>query len=262
MLTPDRMTDLMNDLTKSVLRAGDVIMEIHRRGAVARQKSDGSPVTEADEAAEAILLEALKDAAPTIPVVSEENAASHALDPRPAFFLVDPIDGTREFLRTDGNGAFTVNIGLVMDGRPVFGIVYAPALDRFFAGIVGSGAWEISGGKTRSIEVRPVPADGPLAVASRSHRDPQTNAWLEDNGITKTTAIGSSVKFGLLAAGEADVYPRFGPTMEWDTAAGDAVLRAAGGRLAFINGSEFTYGKPDYRNPPFVAHAGYTGGLS
>jgi 3'(2'), 5'-bisphosphate nucleotidase len=257
MLSPDQMTDLLTTLGASVREAGDMIMEIHRRGVVARTKSDGSPVSEADEAAEAILLAALSRHAPDIPVVSEENAASHAITPPRAFFLVDPIDGTREFLRPDGNGAFTVNIGLVIDRRPACGIVHAPALDRFFAGVVGRGAWEESGGKRRPLQVRAVPDGGPLAVASRSHRDPQTNAWLENHGISDTIATGSSVKFGLLAAGEADVYPRFGPTMEWDTAAGEAVLLAAGGRVAFLDGTDFTYGKPEFRNTPFVACAGY-----
>ena len=256
-MTIDEMTGLLTDLTASVREAGETIMEIHRRGVVARTKSDGSPVSEADEAAEAILLAALSRHAPDIPVVSEENSASHAITPPRAFFLVDPIDGTREFLRPEGNGAFTVNIGLVIDRRPAFGIVHAPALDRFFAGVVGHGAWEVSAGKTRSIQVRRVPDDGPLAVASRSHRDPQTNAWLESHGISNTIATGSSVKFGLLAAGEADVYPRFGPTMEWDTAAGEAILLAAGGRVAFLDGTDFTYGKPEFRNTPFVACAGY-----
>lgn len=257
MLSPDQMSDLLTDLTPPVLKAGEVIMQIHRRGVLARTKSDGSPVSEADEAAEAILLAALADIAPDIAVVSEENAASHTIDPPRAFFLVDPIDGTREFLRADGNGAFTVNIGLVIDRQPVLGIVHAPALDRCFAGIAGRGAWETSRGETRAIRVRDVPAEGALAVASRSHRDPQTNGWLESHGITNTIATGSSLKFGLLAAGEADVYPRFGPTMEWDTAAGEAVLRAAGGRVAFIDGSDFVYGKSDFRNTPFIACAGY-----
>ena len=259
MLSHDQMTGLLADLTAPVMAAGEAAMEFHRRGVVARTKSDGSPVSDADEAAEAILLAALADIAPDIPVVSEENAVSHAIDPPQAFFLVDPIDGTREFLRPDGNGAFTVNIGLVVEGRPVFGLVHAPARDRFFAGIVGLGAWETSGGETQPIRVRPVPEGGPLAVASRSHRDPQTNGWLERHGITNTVSTGSSLKFGLLAAGEADVYPRFGPTMEWDTAAGDAVLRAAGGRVACLNGADFPYGKPEFRNTPFIAYAGYIG---
>lgn len=251
------LTELLAELTAPVLRAGELVMAIHDRGADWRVKADGSPVSEADEAAEAVLLEALRAVAPDIPVVSEENAASRAMTPPPSFFLVDPIDGTREFLRTDGNGAFTVNIGLIEDGSPVFGIVHVPARDRFFSGIVGRGAWETSRGVTRDLAVRPVPDSGPVAMASRSHRDSLTNDWLVQHRITETISTGSSLKFGLLAAGEADVYPRFGPTMEWDTAAGDAILRAAGGTAVTPEGAAFTYGKDGYRNGAFIACAGY-----
>ena len=248
---------LMEALSQPIKKAGETIMEIHAHGVVAREKPDGSPVSEADEAAEAILLAALADLAPDIPVISEENAASHAVAAPEQFFLVDPVDGTREFLRPDGNGAFTVNIGLVQNGAPVMGLVLAPALDRVFRGVVGIGAVEVAGGVSRALQVRPVPATGPVAVASRSHRDDETNAWLAANGITETRAAGSSVKFGLLAAGEADVYPRFGPTMEWDTAAGEAILCAAGGKVLTPNGAPFVYGKPAYRNGAFIACAGF-----
>jgi 3'(2'), 5'-bisphosphate nucleotidase len=256
-LSHSDMQRLMDALIDPVRAAGDVIMAIHARGIAAREKPDGSPVTDADEAAEAILLAALAEVAPGIPVVSEENAASHAMAAPDCFFLVDPIDGTREFLRPDGNGAFTVNIGLIMAGAPVMGIVLAPAHDRLFTGIVGSGAVETAGGIRRDITVRNVPADGAVAVASRSHRDDATNDWLASHGITETVSTGSSVKFCLVAAGEADVYPRFGPTMEWDTAAGDAVLRAAGGRMEYPQGGVFAYGKPEYRNGPFIAYGGF-----
>ena len=248
---------LLEALVLPVSHAGEKIMDIHARGVVAREKPDGSPVSEADEAAEAILLAALADLAPDILVVSEENTASHALAPPPQFFLVDPVDGTREFLRPDGKGAFTVNIGLIQNGAPVMGIVLAPALDRAFRGVVGIGAVEEAGGVSRALQVRAVPASGPVAVASRSHRDDATNDWLAANGITETRAAGSSLKFGLLAAGEADVYPRFGPTMEWDTAAGEAVLRAAGGTVLTPDGAPFAYGKPAYRNGAFIACAGF-----
>lgn len=248
---------MMNALIDPVRAAGDAIMTIHASGVAARDKPDGSPVTDADEAAEAILLAALAEVAPHIPVVSEENAASHAITAPDCFFLVDPIDGTREFLRPDGNGAFTVNIGLILAGAPVMGIVFAPAHDRLFTAIVGSGAAEISGDIRREIVTRDVPADGAVAVASRSHRDDATNDWLARHGITETVSTGSSVKFCLVAGGEADVYPRFGPTMEWDTAAGDAVLRAAGGRMEYPEGGIFAYGKPDYRNGPFIAYGGF-----
>ena len=248
---------LLADLTAPVLEAGRLVMEIHERGVVSRVKPDGSPVSEADEAAEAVLLEALRAVAPDIPVISEENAASHTMAPPSRFFLVDPIDGTREFLRTDGNGAFTVNIGLIEDGRPVLGIVYAPARGRYFSGIVGQGAVESSGGEIRTLTVRAVPESGAVAMASRSHRDGETDQWLQQQRIEKTVSTGSSLKFGLLAAGEADVYPRFGPTMEWDTAAGDAILRAAGGMVSTPDGEDFVYGKDGYRNGAFIACAGY-----
>lgn len=249
---------ILEGLVDPVRDAGRLIMEIHRRGVASRDKPDGSPVTEADEAAEKVLLAALAEVAPGIAVISEENASSHSIAPADCFFLVDPIDGTKEFLRPDGNGAFTVNIGLVIKGAPVMGIVFAPALDRLFCGLVGDGATETAAGVSRDISVRPVPAGGALAVASRSHRDQETNDWLAANSITETVATGSSVKFCLLAAGEADVYPRFGPTMEWDTAAGDAVLRAAGGTVITPHGAPYEYGKPEYRNLPFIACGSYT----
>lgn len=245
--------ELIDALIAPVRAAGDAIMDVHARGVAAEIKADGSPVTEADQAAEDILLAALARHAPDITVISEENAASHALAAGSLFFLVDPLDGTKEFLRPDGQGAFTVNIGLVKDGVPVLGIVYAPALDRLFVGAAGMGAREISAGADRAIAVRSVPEDGALAVASRSHRDEATNNWLASYGIENTIATGSSLKFCLVAAGEADVYPRFGPTMEWDTAAGDAVLRAAGGHVYLPDATLFPYGKSAYRNGAFIA---------
>lgn len=247
---------LIEALEPAVRAAGAAIMKIHAAGVTARHKADGSPVTDADEAAEAILLAALAKVAPQIPVVSEENAESHHMDAPELFFLVDPIDGTKEFMRPNGAGAFTVNIGLVAGGRAMAGIVFAPALDRYFAGVVGAGAIECCAGQTGPITVRDVPVDGPTAVASRSHRDPTTDGWLDRHGISQTVATGSSVKFCLLAAGEADAYPRFAPTMEWDTAAGEAVLRAAGGIVETPEGDVFTYGKPGYRNGSFIALGG------
>ena len=238
--------------------AGARIMEVYARGTQAEYKSDGSPVTEADQAAEAILLPMLATEFPGVTVISEENAASHALAAQERFFLVDPLDGTKEFLRRDGKGSFTVNVALIEEGVPVFGMVYAPALDRFFAGQAGAGAFETAGGVTRAISVRP-PAARLTAVASSSHRDADTNAWLEAHGVEDTVSIGSSLKFCLVAAGEADVYPRFGPTMEWDTAAGDAVLRAAGGAMTHPDGAVFGYGKAEYRNGAFIAWGGLRG---
>ncbi len=240
---------LIADLTPAVREAGDAIMRIHAKGAVADTKNDGSPVTEADKAAEQILLAALKTYAQEITIISEENAASHSLAAEKQFFLVDPLDGTKEFLKKDGKGSFTVNIALIEQSVPVMGIVFAPALDRMFSGSTQTGATE----NGKPIKVRDVPPSGPVAVASVSHRDAETDAWLEENEISETVSIGSSLKFCLVAAGEADVYPRFGPTMEWDTAAGDAVLRSAGGMVYDVDGEPFLYGKHAYRNGAFVA---------
>ena len=245
----------MAALRPAMLAAGRAILAIDAQGVSADQKSDGSPVTAADRAAEQVLLSALAQVAPGVPVVSEESAASHALQAAPRFFLVDPLDGTKEFLKRDGQGAYTVNIGLIEAGLPVAGWVYAPALDRLFGGVLGQGAFEVRGGVQRAISVRRVAPAQRVAVASASHPDAQTQAWLQEQGIAHTTSMGSSLKFCVLACGEADVYPRWGPTMEWDTAAADAVLRAAGGEVTQPDGSPFRYGKPGYRNGAFIAWA-------
>ncbi len=258
MINIENPTKLIAQLQDVARQAGAKIMEVYHASAETsfKNKADGSPVTVADEAAEAVILPALKMLAPEITIISEENAASHNLTPPDQFFLVDPLDGTKEFLRRDGLGSFTVNIALVEHGAPVLGVVFAPALNRMFSGIVGQGATETTADNMRSISIRPVPATGAIAVASRSHRDAETNQWLEDNGIVDTISTGSSLKFCLVACGDADVYPRFGPTMEWDTAAGDAVLRAAGGKVTNPAGDLFQYAKKDYRNSAFVAHGG------
>ena len=257
-ITDARLTEIAQAMRPFMYEAGRIIMAIHadrvQSGQLnVRQKDDGSPVTEADEAAEALLLPALAKCAPDIPIISEENAASHSLSNVTDFFLVDPIDGTKEFLKTDGTGAFTVNIGLVSDGVPILGLIYAPAFDALYEGVRGGGAVKICAGKTESITVRHVPKQGAVAVASASHRDELTNQWLATHYITRTKAIGSSLKLCLVAEGTADVYPRFGPCMEWDTAAGDAILRAAGGTMTTPDGAVFAYGKADYLNTPFIA---------
>ena len=244
---------LARSLIAPVQDAGRVIMEIYHRRPTAEIKSDGSPVTVADHAAEAILLPHINAVAPNVQIVSEENAVSHKFMAVSRFFLVDPLDGPKEFLRASGNGAFTVNIGLIENAEPVMGIIYAPALDRLFYGSRGGGAFEISEGQSRQIMARSVAADKRIAVASASHRDKKTNDWLHAQNITNITSIGSSLKFCLIAAGEADAYPRYGPTMEWDTAAGDAILRAAGGRVLGEDGCPYMYGKDGYRNTPFFA---------
>lgn len=245
--------EILPSLQHTAREAGARIMEVYAADVMATEKSDGSPVTLADTAAEAVILPALAELAPEITVISEENSASHSVAAPDTFFLVDPLDGTKEFLKRDGAGSFTVNIALIENGQPTLGVVFAPALDRLFVGAVGRGATEFSKGSRRSIEIRKVPLSGAVAVASLSHKDEATDQWLTQHSISETVSIGSSLKFCLVAAGEADVYPRFGPTMEWDTAAGHAVLRAAGGRVSNPDDTDFLYGKPDYRNGPFVA---------
>ncbi|WP_431285261.1 3'(2'),5'-bisphosphate nucleotidase CysQ [Humitalea sp. 24SJ18S-53] len=248
---------LLPALERIAVAAGRRIMQVYAQGAAAQdRKADGSPVTEADLAAEAIILAGLAEAAPGIPVVSEEDGGGTA--PRPApeatFFMVDPLDGTREFLgRTD---EFTVNIALIAAGRPVAGVVFAPALGLLWSGALGHGATLRADGQApRPIAARPRPTGGLVAVVSRSHHDAQTEAFLARLPVIARRAIGSSLKFCLVAQGEADVYPRFGPTMEWDTAAGQAVLEAAGGRVTDPDGAPFRCGKRDagYRNRAFVA---------
>ncbi|MCV2866566.1 3'(2'),5'-bisphosphate nucleotidase CysQ [Albidovulum sediminicola] len=253
---PD-LAELAQALVPVTREAGRVIMDLYAGTVATTLKGDGSPVTEADRRAEAIILPALSALAPAIPVVSEESAASHGCRHGGPFFLVDPLDGTKEFLKRDGKGSFTVNIALVEGGEPALGIVLAPALGRLFIGIVGQGARELSAdGTVRPLSVRQPSGDALVAVASASHRDAETEAWLKVNRIGDTVSIGSSLKFCLVAAGEADVYPRFGPTMEWDTAAGDAILRAAGGMTLAPEGTPFVYRKPGYRNGAFVAWGG------
>lgn len=252
---------MLEELQQAARDAGAAIMEVYASDFEAIEKSDGSPVTAADTAAEKIILPILKDLEPSTVIISEENAASHSVEAPDRFFLVDPLDGTKEFLKRDGKGSFTVNIALIEYGIPILGVVYAPALDRLFVGKLGEGAREQSNGEWRNIEIRDVPEDGAVAVASLSHRDEKTDEWLKAHDIQEAVSIGSSLKFCLVAAGEADVYPRFGPTMEWDTGAGDAVLRAAGGVVYDGDESVFLYGKPDYRNGPFIAcgKAGHPG---
>ncbi len=242
------------------VEAGAAVMAVYARGAEASEKTDGSPVTEADLAAERIILERLSELAPAIPVISEEEASAGRMpEASRVFILVDPLDGTREFLKR--NGEFTVNIALVEDGRPVAGAVYAPAMDTLWLGGVTAGKVRITPGmplaaacESRGIRVRSAPPRL-TAVASRSHSDAETEALLDRLPVQDRIAAGSSLKFCRLAEGEADVYPRFGPTMEWDTAAGHAVLTAAGGTVVTPAGAPFVYGKTEQgrRNGPFVA---------
>jgi 3'(2'),5'-bisphosphate nucleotidase len=251
---------LSGALCSLALQAGAAAMQIYARDFETRFKGDASPVTEADRIAEEIILAGLTAFAPEIPVLAEESAAAGhipgSLGRR--FFLVDPLDGTREFVSKTGE--FTVNIALIEDGRPVYGVVYAPAIDRLYAGGRG-GAWaaDVKDGEIgprTAISARQAPMGGLVAVASRSHRSPETDDFLNRLTVSDFTAAGSSLKFCLVAEGKADIYPRFGRTMEWDTAAGQAVLEAAGGRVVIHPGGEpLTYGKKarGFDNPHFIA---------
>jgi 3'(2'), 5'-bisphosphate nucleotidase len=234
--------------------AGRVVMRHYQEGCEARAKEDRSPVTDADEEAEALILRRLAEHFPGVPVVAEEQMARGGAGTAAAhFFLVDPLDGTREFLSR--NGEFTVNIAEVKDGVPVMGAVYAPAKNRLFLGALQDGALEMTGdmSASRPIKARAAPADGLVAVGSRSHNDEKTSEYLKAFSVKDYVSAGSSLKFCLVATGEADIYARAGRTMEWDTAAGQAVLMAAGGSVTLWDGTPFTYGKPGFENPPFVA---------
>jgi 3'(2'), 5'-bisphosphate nucleotidase len=243
--------------------AGEIVLRHYADETLeARAKDDKSPVTAADEEAEALILARLATIAPGVAVIAEEEmAAGRAQTIGARFFLVDPLDGTKEFLRR--NGEFTVNIAEIENGVPVRGVVYAPAMDRLFAGERQNGAFELATkpgikpdyAKARTIHARKPAADGWIAVASRSHRDTKTDEYLAQYPIKDFVAAGSSLKFCLVAAGEADIYPRHGRTMEWDTAAGHAVLIAAGGSVTTLDGRPFVYGKTEekFANQFFVA---------
>lgn len=248
------------ELARLAQAAGQKIMEIYASDFEAKAKADASPVTEADVAAEAVILAGLAKLYPDIPVVAEEQvAAGKQVEAGKRFFLVDPLDGTKEFISR--NGEFTVNIGLIESNVPVAGVVYAPATNALYAGAADVGAFKaiitpshpIDGSKLLPIAARSCPAKGPTILASRSHRDAETEAFIAKQKPSSITNAGSSLKFCLVAEGAADLYPRFGRTMEWDTAAGHAVLVAAGGGVTIVDGAPFTYGKTGFANPAFIA---------
>lgn len=256
-VVPDR-SQLLARLIDITSRAGDLVWD-HFVGECGHElKGDQSPVTAADRDGEAIILAGLARVAPHIPVVAEEQASLGILpETGSVFFLVDPLDGTKEFINRGTD--FTVNIGLIENGSPTMGVVYAPARDRLYWGdVVTQSACtaerpphgEAQAATAITVSVCP---PFPRAVASKSHNTPETEAWLGAVGAVERVAIGSSLKFVLVACGEADVYPRPAPTMEWDTAAGDAILRAAGGRVLDLDGDPLLYGKARFFNPGFVA---------
>ncbi|AXC48715.1 3'(2'),5'-bisphosphate nucleotidase [Paracoccus suum] len=252
---------LTTEMRRLALEAGARIMEIYEGPDFdVRAKSDASPVTAADEAADALISAGLRAAFPDVALVTEEQAATHALTGA-TFLIVDPLDGTKEFVQRRGD--FTVNIAYVENGVPVRGVVYAPAKGRLFYTTAGGRSVEETGpfgaaaGATRPIGVNPTPDNRALmVVASKSHRDQATDDYIGGYGVRDMTSAGSSLKFCLVATGEADLYPRLGRTMEWDTAAGDAVLRGAGGNVVrFDDHTPLAYGKPGFENPFFIAYA-------
>ena len=249
-------------LASIALAAGEEIMRVYRTDFSVEMKLDASLLTQADGLAEAIILKGLCEAEPDLQVIAEESMAGGNMPEHGSrFALVDPLDGTKEFVAK--NGEFTVNIAIIEHGRPVMGVVYAPALRRLFVAESPSHAWQSEAApdgpvpqKRAPLRIRPAPADGLTAVASKSHRSPETDTWLARYRVKEIAGAGSALKFCLVAAGEADVYPRLGRTMEWDTAAGDAVLRGAGGCMVrFEDHQPFTYGKPGFANGFFIAFA-------
>ncbi|MFV0492926.1 MAG: 3'(2'),5'-bisphosphate nucleotidase CysQ [Pseudorhodobacter sp.] len=252
---------LVTTMRRLALEAGDRIMDIYASPDFdVRAKSDNSPVTEADLAADAVITAGLQKAFPDIPLITEEQAESHDLTAS-TFLIVDPLDGTKEFVKRRGD--FTVNIAYVENGIPLRGVVYAPAKGRLFYTRADGRAVEESGdlakdvtGPLREIRVSRPDNGALMVVASKSHRDAATDAYIAKYAVKDMTSAGSSLKFCLVATGEADLYPRLGRTMEWDTAAGDAVLRGAGGRVVdFRDHATLRYGKAGWDNPFFIAHA-------
>jgi 3'(2'), 5'-bisphosphate nucleotidase len=251
--------DLMAELTAISIVAATTILAARGSGGV-RVKADGSPVTNADEAADAVIREGLARLQPRLPAISEEQAGQSKMPaPGERYFLVDPLDGTRDFIA--GLDEYTVNIGLVADGRPVLGIVTAPALGLIWRGIVGHGAERLrfsaqQTSRPEPIHTRSRPDDELVVMVSRSHLDATTRAYVESLPRARCIPCGSSLKFCRLAEGAADLYPRLGPTRDWDVAAGHALLVAANGSVARPDGAALTYGTPQLRIPAFLACAG------
>ncbi|MCE9923205.1 3'(2'),5'-bisphosphate nucleotidase CysQ [Aeromonas media] len=246
----------ISELEPIARAAGDAILAIYRQPFAVEYKQDESPLTAADQGAHEVIVQALVRLIPDIPVLSEESDAE-TMQARlgwSRYWLVDPLDGTKEFVSR--NGEFTVNIALIDHGRPVWGLVYAPVLDRLWYGGKGIGAWRVADGKHEAIQTRPH-GDGEAwrVVGSRNHLSQETLDYLAPFGEIELVSMGSSLKFCIIAEGGAELYPRLAPTCEWDTAAAQAVLEGAGGSVTQLDGSALAYNKPDILNPWFVARA-------
>ncbi len=244
-------TELTEDLCCIAVTAGRETLNYYDGSVKVERKEDNSPVTQADYAAHHIIVDALEEMAPAIPIISEESERHELPEGAEYFWLVDPLDGTKSFIR--GTGEFTINIGLIHRDTPVMGVIYVPVKRELYWGIVGQGAWrKVDDEEVQMIQTRTPDYDALSVVVSKSHLDPQTEAFLQDKQVADKVSASSSLKFCRVAEGVADLYPRFGPTMEWDTAAGHAIVVAAGGRVETPEGAPFTYGHADFRNSPFI----------
>ena len=252
-MTIDRKA-LCSGITKIALQAGDEILTIYNRDFAVDIKDDSSPVTEADVAAEKIILAGLKELSPDIPVLAEESAAAGDIPDLSGgtFWLVDPLDGTKEFVHK--RGEFTVNIALVENGKPTMGVIHVPVKNTTYYASGPGDAWIIEENQQpRLIKTRSIPEEGLTVVASRSHRTPETDDYISNYKVADLISAGSSLKLCLVAEGKADLYPRLGRTMEWDIGAGQAILEAAGGVVETLDGAPLAYGKDGHDNPHFVA---------
>ncbi len=253
-MTTPAPAELIDPIRAIAKMAGEVIMRYYESGFEVRGKSNNTPVTDADVAAENLILAELSRLTPDVQIISEEAAAAgHMPEAAELFWSVDPLDGTREFIKH--NGEFAVCIGLVRDTRPVFGVIHGPAIGKTYSAAgPGTAKCQERDGAPYAITARPAPEGGVTVITSRSHRDSRRlKDYLADVEVFSRSYMGSALKFGLLASGEADLYPRFGNTCEWDTAAGQAILEGAGGSVVTFDGAPLRYGKPECLNPGFVA---------
>ncbi len=255
MTDPNPFAPLLDSVVAIATRAGDSILYHYAKASDRTLKNDGSPVTEADRASEAVILFGLGAIAPDLPILSEEQVAEGHIPDLSAgiYWCVDPLDGTKEYLGRTGE--FTVCIGGVIGSYPAFGVLHAPVLGVTVGAVAGGPAFRFDADGTRAaISVRSSPATGKTALISRSHRDgTESDRFLKAENATDRRVMGSAVKFGLIAMGEADVYARFGPTSEWDSCAGQAVLEAAGGSVRDLKGERLRCGQPKFLNPGFIA---------
>ncbi len=252
-MTLDRVA-LTTAITDIAIEAGDIILEVYNRDFDVNTKGDSSPVTEADVAAEEIILKGLLALTPDIPVLAEESVDAGRIPDLSGgiFWLVDPLDGTKEFIHK--RGEFTVNIALIENGKPTIGVIHVPAKNTTYYASGPGEAWIVEPDvEARKIQVRSAPEEGLTVVASRSHRTPETDDYIAKYNVADLISAGSSLKLCLVAEGKADLYPRLGRTMEWDIGAGQAILEAAGGRVETLDGAPLGYAKDGHDNPFFVA---------